>query len=540
MRRIGMIVLCLFIMLGFCRPGEAAVIGNDWQYLTSESQGKWKYFDFHNYRSPAQGDMQEIWLEVPLYPQNPQDNTLLFSTSGQAVEVFVEGNKGYADGDFAPRFLGHGNKWHMVELPLIPHETMLLFHFYADYPHQLGVFTNFIIGTNEAQARRVFSTDFAYVLTLPVAVLLGMITLMYVLHRLALRRMNLKFLVLILMLTVWTISISNVKQLLWDIPVVWRFLENFLCYLLPVAANAVVVEILEEDLRPVVRRAIWGYLLLALGALGAELSGYDGLVMGKQLLYAMVLFMQAIIFHSMWESVKRGNVYAKFTLFPMIVMGVLGLLDGVFLYTRFWQWHIYLLPLSIYACIAFVICMIREQIIHERELEAHAEDLTAEIAAAIERSEMDELTGCRNRGAFEDFMRQEIEKEHNFSLIMLDIDYFKEINDNFGHEAGDKVLQQFCELVRKLLGEKQEFFRWGGEEFVIYCHAFAVTEAAALAEKIRKVVAAQRFLPGRKVTISAGVSQWHHESDSQVGIFRRMDDALYNAKCNGRNQVRVE
>ena len=541
MRRFCIVVLCLFVLLMFGGgAARAAVIGSDWQYLTAESQGKWRYFDIHSFRSPAMGNAHEIWLEVPLSPLNPQENTLLFATSGQAVEVFVEGNKVYADGDFAPRFLGHGSKWHLVELPALTHDTMLLFHFYADYPHQLGVFNNFIIDTDEAQAKRIFSTDLAYVVTLPVAVLLGMITVMYLMHRSSRWRLNGKLLLFMVIMTVWTVSLSNVKQLIWDAPVIWRFLENFLCYLLPVSANAVVVEMLEPDLRPGVQRTVWIYALLAAGTLATELMGYDGLVLGKQLFYGVLLVMQAIVFRSMWESSQRGNEYTKYTLFPMVVLAALGLLDGVLLYTRFWSWHIYLLPLGVYACISFVICMIKEQILHEQELEAHAEDLTAEIAAAMMRAEMDELTGCRNRGAFEDFIRHKIEDGANFSLIMLDIDYFKDINDTYGHEAGDKVLREFCSLVRQQLAEEQEFFRWGGEEFVIYCHAYSIVDAGNLAEKIRKFTAEYKFFPQHPVTVSAGVAQWHADSDSQVGIFRRMDDALYKAKCNGRNQISLE
>ena len=541
MRRFCVVVLCLFLLLAFGgNPVRAAVVGNDWQYLTVESQGKWRYFDIHSFRSPALGNAHEIWLEVSLSPLDPQNNTLLFATSGQAVEVFVEGNKIYADGEFVPRFLGHGSKWHLVELPVLTHDTMLLFHFYADYPHQLGVFNNFIIDTNEAQARRIFATDFAYVVTLPVAVLLIMITMMYLLHRSVRRRMNCKLLLFMLLMTVWTVSLSNVKQLVWDIPVVWRFLENFLCYLLPVSANAVVVEILEADLRPAVRRTVWIYALLAVVALAAELMGYDGLTLGRQPFYGALLVMQSIVFRSMWESMRRGNEYAKYALFPMVVLAALGLADGFLLYTRFWSWHIYLLPMGIYACVTFVICMIREQIVHEQELEAHAEDLQAEIAAAMKRAEMDELTGCRNRGAFEDFIRHQIEDGAEFSLIMLDIDYFKDINDTYGHEAGDRVLREFSELIRQQLAEKQEFFRWGGEEFVIYCRDYRMADAAKLAEKICALTTEYMFFSHHPVTVSAGVAQWHAGSDSQVGIFRRMDDALYNAKCNGRNQISGE
>ena len=540
MKRICVIVLCLFCMLWAGSRCEAVVIGNDWQYLTADSQGKWKYFDFGRFQSPIPGNNREAWLEVPILPAEPWKNTLLFSIDGQAVEVFVDGSKVYADGDFSSRFLGHGKKWHMVELPYVPHETMLLFHLYADYPHQLGVFKNFIVDNQQNQARRIFAVDFPYIITLPVAVLLSMVTFMYLFNRPDRRRMNIKLLILMLLMTLWTISLSNVKQFLWNVPVIWRFLENFICYLLPVAANSIIVEVLEEDLRLSVKRVVKIYAALAALALTLELAGFDGLVMCRQLLYAAVLCLQVFVFRNMWEAIKRKNIYAQFAMVPMIVMGGLGIADGVLLYLHFWRWHVYLLPLGIYACSSFVVCMVREQVIRERELEAHAEELLAEIAATMAKAELDELTGCRNRGAFEDFIRQQIAGGKAFSLVMMDIDYFKEINDHYGHEAGDRALYQFSEVVRSQLAGKQEVFRWGGEEFVIYCPGLNREQARELAEKIRHQVEIHQFFRHRQITVSAGVAQWYDGNDSQVGIFRRMDDALYAAKCNGRNQVVME
>ena len=540
MKRICVIVLCLFCMLWAGSRCEAVVIGNDWQYLTADSQGKWKYFDFGRFQSPIPGNNREAWLEVPILPAEPWKNTLLFSIDGQAVEVFVDGSKVYADGDFSSRFLGHGKKWHMVELPYVPHETMLLFHLYADYPHQLGVFKNFIVDNQQNQARRIFAVDFPYIITLPVAVLLSMVTFMYLFNRPDRRRMNIKLLIFMLLMTLWTISLSNVKQFLWNVPVIWRFLENFICYLLPVAANSIIVEVLEEDLRLSVKRVVKIYAALAALALTLELAGFDGLVMCRQLLYAAVLCLQVFVFRNMWEAIKRKNIYAQFAMVPMIVMGGLGIADGVLLYLHFWRWHVYLLPLGIYACISFVVCMVREQVIRERELEAHAEELLAEIAATMAKAELDELTGCRNRGAFEDFIRQQIAGGKAFSLVMMDIDYFKEINDHYGHEAGDRALYQFSEVVRSQLAGRQEVFRWGGEEFVIYCPGLNREQARELAEKIRHQVEIHQFFRHRQITVSAGVAQWYDGNDSQVGIFRRMDDALYAAKCNGRNQVVME
>ncbi|MCR5758678.1 MAG: GGDEF domain-containing protein [Selenomonas sp.] len=541
MQRISVLVLWFLFFMPLSLPvGQAATIGSDWQYLADDSKGKWKYFDFGRFQSPIPGENHEAWLEVSLLPTEPEKNTLLFSTDGQAVEVFVEGSKIYADGDFGSRFMGHGSKWHMVEIPAVTHSSMLLFHFYADYPRQLGVFKNFVVDTPNGQARRLFAMDLVYGLSLPVAVLLGMISLMYVFNRVAHRWLNVKLILLTFIMALWTVSLSNVRQFLWDVPVIWRFLENFLCYLLPVVANSLILEVLEEDLRPAIRRIIQGYALLAGGALFLEVTGHNGLLACRQLLYGALLGLQILVFQRMWESSQRGNIYVRFTLVPMVTMAGLGVLDAILLYSRFWQWHIYLLPLGIYACSTFVICMVREQIVRERELEAHAEVLNAEITATMEQVELDELTGCRNRGAFEDFIQQKSTVEKMFSLIMLDIDHFKEINDTYGHEAGDRVLAKFAELVRSDLQTEQEFFRWGGEEFVIYCPKYNGERARSLAEEIRRRVETYAFLSQRQITVSAGVAQWHVGTDSQIGIFRRMDDALYAAKCNGRNQVVVE
>jgi diguanylate cyclase (GGDEF)-like protein len=102
------------------------------------------------------------------------------------------------------------------------------------------------------------------------------------------------------------------------------------------------------------------------------------------------------------------------------------------------------------------------------------------------------------------------------------------------------VLYQFGELLRSQITDKQEVFRWGGEEFVIYCPKCKVEQARELAERIRHQVEVHQFFRHQQITVSAGVAQWCDGHDSQVGIFRRMDDALYTAKCNGRNQVVVE
>ncbi|MCH9740971.1 MAG: GGDEF domain-containing protein, partial [Epsilonproteobacteria bacterium] len=123
-----------------------------------------------------------------------------------------------------------------------------------------------------------------------------------------------------------------------------------------------------------------------------------------------------------------------------------------------------------------------------------------------------------------------------FSIILFDIDYFKCINDTYGHNAGDKVLVELARLVNLGLRESDIFARWGGEEFVILSRYSTAHQAQLLASRLRKDIESYSFDIVKKMTCSFGVTQFKAD-DSKAQLFNRVDDALYEAKDNGRNQV---
>ena len=122
---------------------------------------------------------------------------------------------------------------------------------------------------------------------------------------------------------------------------------------------------------------------------------------------------------------------------------------------------------------------------------------------------------------------------------MLDIDHFKEINDQFGHEAGDDVLQQIAQIMLKNTRSEEKISRFGGEEFVGFLPDVVEKEAEMIAERIRKQIFDHIFFIGSqniKVTVSIGVSQWNvNNNDDVQSLLKRIDKALYKAKGNGRN-----
>ncbi len=155
-------------------------------------------------------------------------------------------------------------------------------------------------------------------------------------------------------------------------------------------------------------------------------------------------------------------------------------------------------------------------------------------------SQYDYLTSIYNRQYFEQAMNREISRaarhQYGFSIVMFDIDHFKQVNDLYGHLNGDYVLKTLAQEIRKKLREEDTFCRYGGEEFVILFNDTLADAAFQAAEKIRLHVMELIWpFSERKITISCGVSQYIPEESSK-DLIRRVDCALYYAKNHGRNQ----
>jgi len=155
---------------------------------------------------------------------------------------------------------------------------------------------------------------------------------------------------------------------------------------------------------------------------------------------------------------------------------------------------------------------------------------------------VDSLTGLYNRRKFEATLDYEVARNKRYpvglSLILVDIDYFKNVNDTYGHDVGDKVLQDFAGLLKKSIRKTDIAGRWGGEEFMIILPESSASTACAVAEKIRKNIESAAFDTIGKMTASMGVCLMGG-SDEADSLIKRADIALYEAKRNGRNMVQI-
>lgn len=156
------------------------------------------------------------------------------------------------------------------------------------------------------------------------------------------------------------------------------------------------------------------------------------------------------------------------------------------------------------------------------------------------RADHDPLTGLYNRYAFQNQLDEEIRRIDryggSFSLIMLDLDYFKTVNDRYGHDVGDQVLRRVSALMQEEVRDPDIITRWGGEEFMILLPETDIDNAIVLAERIRTRIAETDFEGPDGVTISLGLAG-SHAGESEEMLIRRVDRALYRAKASGRNRA---
>jgi two-component system cell cycle response regulator len=157
----------------------------------------------------------------------------------------------------------------------------------------------------------------------------------------------------------------------------------------------------------------------------------------------------------------------------------------------------------------------------------------------------DKHTGCYNKGYFNNRIALEVNKSKvtgdPLSLIIFDLDHFKKLNDNYGHDAGDYVLKEMAQVIRVGgIREQDVFARYGGEEFVILLPKTNLKQAFEIAERLRKLIENKEFIYDGKrlpVTASIGVADYRQGVNTGTDLFKRADDAVYKAKEGGRNQV---
>jgi len=201
-------------------------------------------------------------------------------------------------------------------------------------------------------------------------------------------------------------------------------------------------------------------------------------------------------------------------------------------------------PLIIQVSLAISIALIALFFGINRRLKTLVNERTQELEASKQElqklSNTDPLTGLNNRRSLDKFLEQELlsvtRYNNPLSVAVFDIDHFKRINDNLGHNVGDQILISLAKLISNNVRAADMFGRWGGEEFLLICPQTALAGTTRLAELLRKAIATHDFEIPLPIHCSFGVAQLH-PGETAKHLFSRADHALYEAKQAGRNLV---
>lgn len=324
----------------------------------------------------------------------------------------------------------------------------------------------------------------------------------------------------------------------------WHLLNYFHVALLSIM---LVLQLTKNRISYIVKARILVGIFFSIGVI----ANYNlGLSSGNYLYFAMcILLSSTFLTLKSTLFVLLGIIVTQITFMLLTHLGIITFTiapEIQFTNPHFWSTHI----------IAFITIIASPIIILGwlNTLLKSSEDALRESNKALEKAQQklsylaqtDELTSLPNRRALFSYTRNEFKKyqrqQGSFSVLMLDIDYFKRVNDTYGHEIGDMVLKAVANVLSKQVRDYEIVARTGGEEFVIILLEKDINLSTQVAERIRKAIERIK-IPYEddviKVTISIGVTQMMNTDTKFENILQRADACLYKAKNSGRNKVAI-
>jgi diguanylate cyclase (GGDEF)-like protein len=173
------------------------------------------------------------------------------------------------------------------------------------------------------------------------------------------------------------------------------------------------------------------------------------------------------------------------------------------------------------------------------QIESLFENMNQSIALLYDIATTDEKTGLYNNKFFEATLEMELEKarrgQQRLSMMMIDIDFFKKVNDKYGHMKADELLEQLAKVIKRQIRKSDIAARFGGEEFIILLPETPLNKAKKLAARLREAIAKDRFLKKHGIKVSGGITEYR-KMDNKKRMKVRVDKALYEAKETGRDK----
>jgi diguanylate cyclase (GGDEF)-like protein len=521
---------------------------------------------------PNRHDQNRVWFRTNLPDFAGPDPRLFIYSIDLSAEFYLNGRCIYAHGDMEPqgRARFRGWPWHLIPLPEGSSGKQLYVRVFSDY-RDIGLWGEVVLGSGADQMRRIVRRDGIRVIVAVISLTLSLIFLL--LYFLRERQRSFLYLSLItLALVVRVFSETHIRHLIFQAPLFFEYVKAVSYFLLPLFVILFLQEILGVPYRRITRIAaavVAGlFAFTMIGCAAAIVRLCDTYLLFDIVAVCTMIFLGALSV----KAAVAGNTEARLLCFNFILFGLLALYsilvtNGIFPWTDEIN-YLLLFQFSL----GLAVILIRRLVLFERRMEEYSGKLQAqsdelrtlnlsleekvsertrqlELANRQLREEKvtlqitsitDGLTDLYNRTYVLERFDQEVGEAKRYrkklSVIMFDLDHFKRVNDFFGHQVGDTVLQRVAQIFQYTMRDSDLIGRYGGEEFLIVLPETDCTEASLVAERIRRDVEGQKWSESQlKVTISGGVAEYGGGNAEQ--LIRRADSLMYQAKQRGRNRI---
>lgn len=515
----------------------------DWQTAFSPSNPPGR--DYH----------QHLWLRTTL-PEGDWNDPVLYITSINLIgQAYLGGELIYQYGEFDDQGRGNfaGWPWHMISLPEDAAGQILTFRLYSNYT-SIGLWGEVKVMERVEVLKQVIHSSAQDLAVSALVLVLAVLATIFAIigpERRGFAAIALFAFASGLML----LAETPVRQLIADGPLAWDTLRASSYYTLPVALGLLLSHWLEGTAKQWINR-LWMlhlvYLAIAIGCvqLGVISLSITFPVFDVMLAITLPLMLLFALFRFRWLDLGQRLLVLSFTFFAPLLLADMAVAHG------FLAWR--LVPLS-HGILAFSLANAAISLWHYRrtqqQLAAANETLeqqvtlrTAELDRLVHELESlsfkDPLTGLHNRRHFDTVFSHECYlAQHNNSqltLLMLDVDHFKQINDSFGHEAGDAVLVEIALLLKQHFRGMDIVCRFGGEEFVALLPSTNADAAYIRANELLTAMSQKaQIFNGTSLghlTLSCGIATYPNHTPDPRKLLRLADQALYQAKHTGRNR----
>lgn len=552
------IMACLLLLSGSLAYASVPAPLTDWEYRWGdaplEDDAPWSPIDFPS-NPPERNGQKSVWFKTVLPEGEWRDPVLHITSINLVGQIYLDGTLIYQHGDMEePRFIGW--PWHLVPLPENSAGKTLALRIYSDYT-SIGLWGDVEITDRIDALKGMLHASVQDLAVSAFSLLLAMLAAIFAMIGPE-RRGFFAIALFAFSSGLMLLAETPVRQLLADAPLTWDILRAASYFTLPIAIGLLLSHWLEGVPKRWMRRLWQLHLAYLVVSIGLVALGVVNLALTFPIFDVLLLLTLPLMLLLALLRVRRLNLEQRLFVTSFLMFAPLLLLDMLVAHELIPRRDV---PLS-YGALGFSLAIVGISLWHYRHsqrqlavanqtLEAQVMARTAELDTLVEQfkglSLQDALTGLNNRRHFDALLHQEMalaqRKGSLLSLLMIDIDHFKKVNDNFGHDAGDAVLIEVAALLKKHFRGTDVVCRLGGEEFVALLPGTGAAEAQTRAEKLLKAQRNQALShlhqPLGRITLSCGIATYPAHTMDPKRLLRLADTALYKAKNNGRDRCEV-